>query len=193
MIRVITATHDVELRFPADSVVVVAGIPGAGKSTLLRRLFSDTDERVLDSERLRNRWMPFLGSIPYAWWRPLLHITHYIHVLRAIRAGGPLVIHECATRPLGRRLIGYQARRSGLAVHLLLLDVPADVARAGQQSRGRVVRPRSMTTHTHRWPHLLTQATTTPATLIPGALTARVLTRSQANHLQNLTFTKPPH
>jgi alpha-D-ribose 1-methylphosphonate 5-triphosphate synthase subunit PhnL len=64
------------LRYPADSVVVLAGIPGAGKSTLLRRLFPEsTDVRVLDSERLRDRWMPVLGSIPYSVCRPLLHLT----------------------------------------------------------------------------------------------------------------------
>ena len=175
-----------ELRFPANSVVVLAGIPGAGKSTLLRRLFADTDVRVLDSERLRNRWMPVLGAIPYAWWRPFLHLTHYLQVLRAIRAGGPLVVHECATRPLARHLIGHQARRYGLAVHLLLLDVPDEVARAGQQARGRIVRPRSMATHTHRWPHLLRQAADNPHHLIPGAQTAQVLTRSEANQLEKL-------
>lgn len=179
-----------ELRFPADSVVVLAGIPGAGKSTLLRRLFADDDARVLDSERLRNRWKPVLGAIPYAWWRPLLHITHYAHVLRAMRAGGPLVIHECATRPLARRLIGYQARRSGLAVHLLLLDVPEEVARAGQEARGRVVRAGSMVTHSQRWPQLVEEASKNPSSLIAGAVSVQVFNRYQADQLEKVTFSR---
>jgi ABC-type hemin transport system ATPase subunit len=96
-----------ELRYPADSVVVLAGIPGAGKSTLLRRLFPEsTDVRVLDSERLRDRWQPVLRAIPYSVWRPLLHLSYYALVLRAIRGGGPLVVHDCATRPWARHLIG---------------------------------------------------------------------------------------
>jgi predicted kinase len=169
-------------------VVVLAGIPGAGKSTLLRRLFGDDDVRVLDSERLRNRWKPVLGAIPYSWWRPLLHVTHYIYVLRAIRAGGPLVIHECATRPLARRLIGYQARRSGLAVHLILLDVPGEVARAGQQARGRVVRARSMDVHCERWPQLVREASENPSSLIAGAVSAQVFNRYQADRLEKVTF-----
>jgi hypothetical protein len=171
-------------------VVVLAGIPGAGKSTLLRRLFPNDDVRVLDSERLRNRWKPVLGTIPYAWWRPLLHITHYFHVLRAIRAGGPLVVHECATRPLARRLIGYQARRSGLAVHLLLLDVPGEVARAGQEARGRVVRARSMDIHCERWPQLVAEASKNPSSLITGAVSAQVFNRRQADQLEKVTFTR---
>lgn len=179
-----------ELRFPADSVVVLAGIPGAGKSTLLRRLFADDDARVLDSERLRNRWKPVLGAIPYAWWRPLLHITHYAYVLRAMRAGGPLVIHECATRPLARRLIGYQARRSGLAVHLLLLDVPEEVARAGQEARGRVVRAGSMVTHSQRWPQLVDEASKNPSSLIAGAVSVQVFNRYQADQLEKVTFSR---
>lgn len=177
------------LQYPANSLVVLAGIPGAGKSTLLRRLFPDPDDRrVLDPEHLRARWMPILGTIPYAWWRPLLHLVHYIRVLRAIRAGGPLVLHDCATRPWVRYLVGRQARRSGLGVHLILLDVPEHAARTGQQTRGRVVASRSMTTHTHRWPHLLTKAAKHPGSVIPGARTAVVLTRPQASRLHKLTF-----
>ena len=105
-----------ELRYPSDSVVVLAGIPGAGKTTLLRRLYPVGREyggvRVFDSERLRARWMPVLGVVSSAWWRPLLHLTYYVLVLKAMRGGkGPMVVHDCATRPWVRRLIGWRAKR----------------------------------------------------------------------------------
>ncbi|MGW1347509.1 AAA family ATPase [Kribbella sp. NPDC002412] len=180
-----------ELRYPAGSVVVLAGIPGAGKTTLLRRLYPVGGDhqgvRVFDSERLRDRWMPTLGTIPYAWWRPLLHLAYYVQALSAMRSG-PMILHDCATRPWVRRLIGWRARRSGLQVHLVLLDVPGDVARSGQWARGRVVRSGSMETHCRRWPDLLAQAVADPSQVVPGAESAVVLSRRQASRLERITF-----
>jgi AAA domain len=182
-----------ELRYPASAVVVLAGIPGAGKTTLLRRLYPVGGEyggvRVYDSERLRARWMPVLGVLPYAWWRPLLHLTYYVLVLRAMRdGGGPMVVHDCATRPWVRRLIGWRAGRAGLPLHLILLDVPGDVARDGQWVRGRVVRAGSMATHCRRWPELLAKAVADPSHVVPGAVSAIVLSRGQANHIDKISF-----
>jgi hypothetical protein len=180
-----------ELQYSKDAVVVLAGIPGAGKSTLLGRLFPDGaygEVRVLDSGHVRDRWMPVLGVLPYSWWRPLVHLTHYVQVLRAMRHDGPVLIHECATRPWARRLIGRRARRSNRPVHLILLDVPGYVARDGQQARGRVIRSRSMATHCRRWPELVAQAARNPAHLVPGARSALILTRRHANALEKITF-----
>ncbi|MFI5693657.1 AAA family ATPase [Kribbella sp. NPDC051586] len=182
-----------ELRYAAGAVVILAGIPGAGKTTLLRRLYPVGQDhggvRVFDSERLRGRWMRVLGRVPYAWWRPLLHLAYYVRVLLAMRpGGGPLVVHDCATRPWVRQLIGRRARRSGLPVHLVLLDVPDDVARSGQWERGRVVRPGSMLTHCRRWPQLLARAADDPGYVLPGALSAQILTRGQADRVARICF-----
>jgi len=182
-----------ELRYSVNSVVVVAGVPGAGKSTLLRRLFPvESTERVFDSERIRNRWMPVLGVLPYAWWRPLVHLTYYATVLRVMRrGGGPMVVHDCATRPWVRQLLGWRAKRAGLPLHLVLLDVPGDVARYGQWVRGRVVRAGSMATHCRRWPELLEKAADDPGHVVPGAASAVVLSRGQANQLKRIAFSCP--
>lgn len=178
-----------EFRYPPNAIVVLAGIPGAGKSTLLRRLFAEPgDVRVLDSEHLRQRWQPALRAIPYAAWRPLLHLTYYAQVLRAIRTDGPLVIHDCATKPLARQLIGQAAKLAGRPVHLVMLDVPADIARHGQQTRQRVVRMASMETHTRRWPVLRELAVTEPGRVVPGAAAAVILNRDQADQLARITF-----
>jgi hypothetical protein len=182
-----------DLRYAADALVILAGIPGAGKSTLLRRLYPVGADhggvRVFDSERLRTGWMRVLVRVPYAWWRPLLHLAYYVRVLMAMRrGGGPLVVHDCATRPWVRRLLGWRARRAGLALHLILLDVPGHVARSGQWTRGRVVRTGSMEKHCRRWPELVTKAVEDPAHLVPGAASAVVLSREQSNRLTRIVF-----
>jgi hypothetical protein len=179
-----------ELRYAVDAVVVLAGIPGAGKSTFLRRVFAgNSSVQVLDSAHIRERWMPVLGVLPYALWRPLVHLVYYVTLLAAMRPGrGPLVIHDCATRPWARHLIGWRARHAGLPLHLILLDVPGDVARSGQWARGRVVRSTSMETHCRRWPHVVEKAASDPDSVVPGALSAVVLTRSDADRVEQITF-----
>jgi hypothetical protein len=179
-----------ELRYAVDAVVLLAGIPGAGKSTLLRRLFTgDGPVRVYDSERIRNRWMPALGFVPYAWWRPFVHLVYYVTVLSGMRrGGGPMVVHDCATRPWVRQLLGWRARRAGRPVHLILLDVPGDVARSGQAERGRVVRSGSMATHCRRWPEVLARAARDPGSVVPEAQTATVLSRREADALHRIRF-----
>ena len=42
-----------ELIFPSDSVIVVAGVPGAGKTTLLRRAVDRAAARVVDTDDRR--------------------------------------------------------------------------------------------------------------------------------------------
>ncbi|HEY3558943.1 MAG TPA: AAA family ATPase [Kribbella sp.] len=178
-----------ELRYAVDAVVVLAGIPGAGKSTFLRRVFAGSPVRVYDSAQVRERWMPVLGVLPYALWRPLVHLMYYVTLVRSLRRGqGPMVIHDCATRPWVRRLIGRRAQRAGLPLHLILLDVPSDLARSGQYARGRVVRRGSMETHCRRWPELVAKAESEPGSVVPGALSAVVLTRSEADRVERVAF-----
>ncbi|MEV6285447.1 AAA family ATPase [Kribbella sp. NPDC051770] len=177
------------LRYPVECVVVLAGIPGAGKSTLLRRVFAGrSGVEVLDSATTRDGWRPVLGSIPYWVWRPLVHLTYYVRVVLAIRRGGPLVIHDCATRPSARWLIGWAARTADLPVHLIMLDVPEEVARQGQAERQRVVRETSMAGHSRRWPELVRLAGQDPALVVPGAVSAVVLSRAQADQVREIVF-----
>ena len=42
-----------QLSFPADAVVVVAGVPGAGKTTLIRRAVDRDVARVVDTDDRR--------------------------------------------------------------------------------------------------------------------------------------------
>jgi len=126
---------------------------------------------------------------PRAWLAKPTSIVWWLRVLTAVRrGGGPLVVHDCATRPWVRRLLGWRARRAGLPLHLILLDVPGDVARSGQWARGRVVRSGSMATHCQRWPELVARAAEDPGYVVPGALSAHVLTRAQANGLERISF-----
>lgn len=140
------------LRYPAGDIVVVSGLPGSGKSTLMRRTRPVARVLLIDSQYVRERWARRLGSrLPYQLYRPLVRIDHYARLRRAVRAGGSLVVHDCGTLPWVRWWLTRQARRYGRGVHVVVLDVPAEVARARQEARGRAVSRYAFARH--RWAH----------------------------------------
>ncbi|MFI7098196.1 AAA family ATPase [Streptomyces sp. NPDC050161] len=133
------------LRCAPGALVVVSGLPGSGKSTLMDRLVPALDGRGapvhrIDSQDARARWeRGRLRRWPYPLYRPLVRAAHYAGLRRALRSGGSVVVHDCGTLAWVRRWVARAARRDGRALHLVLLDVPAEVALHGQASRGRGV------------------------------------------------------
>jgi AAA domain len=135
------------------SLVVLAGLPGAGKSTLLARLEAgDESVVVLDSDQVRARLRAaFPASLPYRYYRPLVHLAHRLRVLSfAMGRTGLLVVHEPSTRPTTRAglvLIGVLTVRYR---HFLWLHATPEQAMAGQVERGRLVRGSSFVRHVRR-------------------------------------------
>jgi hypothetical protein len=72
-------------------------------------------------------------------------------VLRGPARSEPLVVHDPATRPRRRRLLGGLARWRGWDPVLVLLDVSRGEALAGQRERGRVVARGAFDRHWSRW------------------------------------------
>ncbi|GGV34865.1 hypothetical protein GCM10010495_59890 [Kitasatospora herbaricolor] len=124
------------LRYPPDAVVVISGLPGSGKSTLLRRWSAYAP--VIDPRDVHlacEAVMP--ARLPYPVYRPWARLVHFRLLRTALRRGGPLLVHDCGSRPWLRRWLAAGAARRGRELHLVLLDLsPAD-ALAGQRERGR--------------------------------------------------------
>ena len=185
------AAAQTALLFAPGAAVIVGGIPGAGKTTFLARTVRPGDARVLDSAQVRRRLRARLGRrVPYALYRPLVHVIHLLRVWRALAAREPVVVHDCATRGPLRRLMARRAARAGRPVCLLLLDVDPSVARGGQRARGRRVRARAMRRHERRWAALVTGAPPrpAPALLAEGFADVRVLDRAAADAVAALRF-----
>jgi predicted kinase len=135
-----------DLIFPSDSVIVVAGVPGAGKTTLLRRAVDRGVATVVDTDDRSRRG-------------PLLYLGHYARIASAIAGGRPAVIHSRGTHALSRRAIVTLARLRGRPAHLILLHADRATAEAGQRARGRTVSDDEMDRQIERWNALLAEGT----------------------------------
>jgi predicted kinase len=134
----------VQLSFPSDAVVVVAGVPGAGKTTLIRRAVDREVAHVVDTDDRREA-----GA------RRLLYFGHYARIVAAVAARRSVVIHSRGTHPAARRAIARLAALRGRPAHLVLLDVERDEAESGQRARGRAVPPEEMDRQVARWRRLM--------------------------------------
>ncbi|WP_435244881.1 AAA family ATPase [Streptomyces sioyaensis] len=134
--------------YPANAVVVVSGLPGSGKSTLLRR--TPAQATVIDPRAVHvacEAVMP--GWLPYGLYRPWARWRHIRWLYRELRGDGPLLVHDCGSRPWVRRWMARAAGRRGRPLHLVLLDVGRAEALSGQESRGRRAPRRAFARH-HR-------------------------------------------
>jgi predicted kinase len=162
----------VELSFPSDAVVVVAGVPGAGKTTLIRRAVDRDVARVVDTDDRRD-----------AGRRRLLYPGHYARIVAAIAGPRPVVIHSRGTHPAARRAIAALAALCGRPAHLVLLDAARDEAEAGQRARGRTVAAAEMDRQEARWRRLMARR---PAH--EGWASVVVLDRSRAARTEAFAF-----
>ncbi|OKI09215.1 ATP-binding protein [Streptomyces sp. CB02923] len=181
-----------ELHFVAGDVVVVSGLPGSGKSTLMLRVVPALDGQGaavhrIDSQDVRERWeRGRLRRFPYALYRPLVRGAHYSGLRRALRSGRSVVVHDCGTLAWVRRWLAREARRGGRGLHLVLLDVPPEVALSGQRSRGRGVSGYAFARHRRAVRRLAARA---QAARLPAGFTSAVLLdRPAAGALRRLGF-----
>jgi hypothetical protein len=141
------------LRLPPAALLLVAGVPGAGKTTLLSHLDAP-GSLILDPEPIRVRYRRRLGPVPYRLWRPLVHAEHFLRVLLALPGRRGLIVHDTGTRDWRRRLLVTLARHCGRSGHLLLIDVTAKAALAGQRRRRRTLPRSAFADHWRRWREL---------------------------------------
>ncbi|QXE34548.1 ATP-binding protein [Streptomyces sp. GMY02] len=176
------------LAFGAGDLVVVSGLPGSGKSTLIRRA---AEAGGIDSQDARDRWERRLpAALPYAVYRPLVRMAHYAGLWRALGSGESVVVHDCGTQRWVRRWLAREARRRGRRLHLVLLDVPPEVAREGQRERGRGVSGYAFARHRRAVRRLLAAAES--GRLPRGCATAVLLDRTAAGALDRIAFLEKP-
>lgn len=186
------------LAYPSSCVLVVTGLPGAGKSTLLARVVTPgAGAAVLDADLVRARWAVRAGRIPYRVYRPLVRLSHYGEVARALRGPGAVVVHDSGRNPILRRVLVLAARRRGSSAHALLLDVTAQQALSGQRERGRGVSTPVFARHHREWRELLARlspwlnAGPTLASAPGGFTSCVLLDRPAAGHLSRIVFADP--
>ncbi|WP_043537192.1 AAA family ATPase [Saccharomonospora cyanea] len=123
------------------ALLVVAGLPGAGKSTLLRDAAVDPEVTLLDTDHVRARLAAFFpAGTAYSYYRPLVHVLHILRLVSAaIRAPGPVVVHDPATGAIARAAFVVLGALTGRSRHLLWIDCTVNEALAGQHHRGRVL------------------------------------------------------
>lgn len=176
---------------PGRTLLLVAGMPGAGKSTLLAGLAPTPGLTVLDSESYRDALGRLLAGLPYAWYRPLVHLWHRLAVLLAALSDMPtLVVHLPATDERTRTAVARLARFTGRSAHLLWLHTDPDEARRGQLARGRIVPQASFTAHAEQ--AALTSAALRDGRVPPGWATVTALDRVAARDGVQLSTTRVP-
>ncbi|WP_344859687.1 ATP-binding cassette domain-containing protein [Planomonospora alba] len=184
-----------DLTYPPGSLVLLTGLPGAGKSTLLDRLYGlRGDEtgpvraggaRVIDSRQSRAWWAPRLDALPRPLRTLVVHVTHMARISRAVLGGHSVVAHSRGTWPHILYGLALVARLGGTGLHLVLLDVDPEAARAGQLARGRVVAAPLFARHCRRWRALVARARTGA---LPPAASVTILDRPAAGLLRAIRF-----
>ncbi|WP_237318380.1 AAA family ATPase [Streptomyces sp. JJ36] len=176
------------LRFPAGDRVVVSGLPGSGKSTLIRRTVAVADTVCrIDSQDARERWERRMPSwLPYGVYRPLVRVSHYAGLHRALASGASVVVHDCGTQRWVRRWLAVDARRRGRALHLVLLDVSPETALRGQAERGRGVSAYAFARHRRAAGRLLAEVRR--GRLPEGCSSVVLLDRRSAGALRGVAF-----
>ncbi|MGV9313851.1 AAA family ATPase [Streptomyces sp. NPDC003691] len=142
----------------------------------------------IDSQDTRDRWDASVPRfLPYALYRPFVRLAHYAGLRRALRSGRSVVVHDCGTQAWVRRWLAREARRRGTGLHLMLLDVPPEVARQGQRERGRGVSGYAFARHRRAAGRLIADAEAGRAPA--GCASVILLDRPAATALTRIGFT----
>ncbi|MFJ8044073.1 ATP/GTP-binding protein [Kitasatospora sp. NPDC096147] len=175
------------LDYPPGSVVVVSGLPGSGKSTALGRWAAaapviDPRTTHLACEAVMPDWLP------YAVYRPWARLRYFRRLHTSTRDGAELLVHDCGSRSWLRRHLSRLLAPQGRELHLVILDVGAPEALAGQHSRGRSAPRRTFARHHRGLGRLVLALRAHGPAAAPGTASVTLLDRAARDRLPQVTF-----
>ncbi|MFJ9344178.1 AAA family ATPase [Streptomyces sp. NPDC101733] len=166
----------------------MAGLPGSGKSTLLRAWAPAAT--VVDPRATRAAYEARTpGRLPYAVCRPWARLSHMRWIRAEMRGTGPLLVHDCGSRPWMRRWLAHHAARAGRPLHMVVLDVGFREALSGQRARRRVTSRRVFATHRRGLARLLSGLERDGLEVAAGAASVVLLDRASRDRAPKVRFT----
>jgi protein phosphatase len=127
------------IRIPDPALVVLVGAAGSGKSTLAARLFADTPDAILSSDRFRARITGDEADQRVT--RAAFAILHR-ELERRLTQRLTTVVDATSVTPFARSGLVRRAAAHGIPTIAIVLDLGRDVVQARNAARvGRVVPP----------------------------------------------------
>lgn len=142
-----------KLRFPARSMVMVAGVPGAGKSALLRGA-DLRGTRLLEADVYRGAVQERRGLDRDAFVADCVadaRTLFFADLNAALAAGQDVVVDAALVRSRARAELCALAQETGHSAHVVFVDATWEQCLTGVRSRARTVEREQLAAYWRTW------------------------------------------
>jgi len=144
--RPLPESYPTALSFPADSLLIIAGMPGTGKTTFMKSFLPGTPTLSIDGlqDELRRRWKKKVSLGTAADKTPE-------RLREMMEVDGPVALEITGLRWRHRHLFQRLAADAGRPCHIVFLDIDPEVCRERQHERGYVIDEDKMKLYAESW------------------------------------------